>query len=265
MNEPPDDPRRDGRLTTTSYAILGLLSIQPWSTYELAKLMQRSLDRIWPRVESSLYNEPRKLVRAGLATSESLMSGRRRRTEYQITDAGRSALREWLADETVDHVAFECAPLVQVYFGENGTKDDILSAIARIKANAESELRHWIEVAGGYAEGRGRFPGRIHVNTLILQLAWDLAMTRVAWAEWATREVAGWSTAAEPTAVVHFQTLIAGILGSAPRSASIVPDIPRDGMPEQGLDDHRMGGPRSRSRPRRKPGSGAGGASGRVS
>ena len=26
-------------LTTTSYAILGLLAIQPWSTYELAQLM----------------------------------------------------------------------------------------------------------------------------------------------------------------------------------------------------------------------------------
>ena len=162
-------------------------------------------------------------------------------------------------------MAFECAPLVQVYFGENGTKDDILSAIARIRANAESELRHWIEVAGGYAEGRGRFPGRIHVNTLILQLAWDLAMTRLAWADWATREVAGWSTAAEPAAVVHFQTLIAGILGSATRSG-IAPDGPRDGVSEEGLEEHRVGGPRSACRPRRrKPGSTADGASGRVS
>jgi PadR family transcriptional regulator AphA len=265
MNDQPGDQGSDRRLTTTSYAILGLLSIQPWSTYELAKLMHRSLDRIWPRVESSLYNEPRKLVRAGLAASESQMSGRRRRTEYQITDAGRSALRAWLADETVDHVAFECAPLVQVYFGENGTTHDILAAIARIRANAESELRHWIEVATAYAEGRGRFPGRIHVNTLILQLAWDLAIVRLAWADWATREVAGWSTAGEPTDVMHFQTLIAEILGSAARSG-VAPDLPQAGVREEGLQEDRVDGQGAPSRPRRrKPGSSADGATDSVS
>ena len=44
-----------GRLTTTSYAILGLLAIKPWTTYELAQQMDRSLRRIWPRAKSKLY------------------------------------------------------------------------------------------------------------------------------------------------------------------------------------------------------------------
>jgi hypothetical protein len=33
------------RLTTTSYALLGLLAVQPWSTYELTRQMDRSLGR----------------------------------------------------------------------------------------------------------------------------------------------------------------------------------------------------------------------------
>ncbi len=41
--------------TTTSYAILGLLAIRPWATYDLAKLMRRSLQFFWPRAESNLY------------------------------------------------------------------------------------------------------------------------------------------------------------------------------------------------------------------
>ena len=56
-------------LTTPSYAILGLLSIQPWSTYELAQLMRRSLHFVWPRAESNLYAEPKRLVEAGMATA----------------------------------------------------------------------------------------------------------------------------------------------------------------------------------------------------
>ena len=32
-------------LTTTSYAILGLLALRSWTTYELAKQMQRTLTK----------------------------------------------------------------------------------------------------------------------------------------------------------------------------------------------------------------------------
>ena len=43
-------------LTPTSYAILGLLAIKPWTTYELAKQMDRTLNRFWPRARSKLYD-----------------------------------------------------------------------------------------------------------------------------------------------------------------------------------------------------------------
>ena len=37
----------DRELTTTSYAILGMLAIQPWSTYALTQQMRRSLRHLW--------------------------------------------------------------------------------------------------------------------------------------------------------------------------------------------------------------------------
>ena len=54
-------------LTTTSYAILGLLNIKPWSAYELTQQAQRSLRYVWPKSESHLYAEPKRLVRMGFA------------------------------------------------------------------------------------------------------------------------------------------------------------------------------------------------------
>ena len=45
---------RGSALTTTSYALLGLLSVKPWSTYELTQQMDRSLGRFWPRSTSKL-------------------------------------------------------------------------------------------------------------------------------------------------------------------------------------------------------------------
>ena len=83
-------------LSTTSYAILGLLTLRPWSTYELAKQVQRSLGWFWPRAERKLYEEPKRLVAAGLAEAAAEMTGARPRTVYSVTRDGRDHLRRWL-------------------------------------------------------------------------------------------------------------------------------------------------------------------------
>ena len=84
--------------TTTSYAILGLLTLRDWTTYELAKQVQRSLNWFWPRAERKLYDEPKRLVDGGLATAVREHTGARGRTVYGVTDAGRDALRAWLGE-----------------------------------------------------------------------------------------------------------------------------------------------------------------------
>src|SRR5712672_1019190 len=83
-------------LTSTSYAILGLLAVKPWTTYELAQQMNRALGRFWPRAESKLYEEPKKLVAHGLARVSYEMVGKRRSTIYTITVKGRRALAKWV-------------------------------------------------------------------------------------------------------------------------------------------------------------------------
>src|SRR6266545_3467936 len=41
-------------LSTTSYAVLGMLAVRPWSAYELTKQMRRSLAYCWPKAERGL-------------------------------------------------------------------------------------------------------------------------------------------------------------------------------------------------------------------
>ena len=85
-------------MTTTSYAILGLLAIKPWTTHELVQQVNRSLRRLWPRAQSKLYEEPKKLVAHGFARAEEDWVGRRRRTRYTITKRGRKAMAAWLSE-----------------------------------------------------------------------------------------------------------------------------------------------------------------------
>lgn len=184
-------------LTTTSYAILGLLSIRPWSTYELAQLMRRSLHFMWPRAESNLYAEPKRLVEAGMATAEAVWNGDRKRTVYSITPAGSAELRRWLAEEPGPQ-RLESEAALRLLYGNLGTKEDLLTAIGRIAADAEESITHFSTLGDEYARGEGPFPERIHVNALLLTLMVDQARAAARWAEWAAAEVGRWTDTETP-------------------------------------------------------------------
>src|SRR5439155_24309492 len=113
-------------MTTTSYAILGLLAVKPWTTHELVQQVDRSLRRLWPRAQSKLYEEPKKLVAYGFAKATDDSFGRRRRTRYTITAKGRRALAAWL-QQPGDGPVLEFEQLLKISFADSGSKADIVT------------------------------------------------------------------------------------------------------------------------------------------
>ena len=185
------------QLTTTSYAILGLLAVKPWATYDLAKQLQRSLHFFWPRAESNLYAEPKRLVEAGLADAREEWNGDRRRTVYSITEKGRSAFRDWLATPPAPQ-RVESEAHLRVLFGNSGTKADLIAALERLEADAASQVEHFATLGGDYARGEGPFPERIHVNALIASLGIAQGRALADWARWAKAEVSEWEDTRTP-------------------------------------------------------------------
>src|SRR4029453_4299447 len=149
--------RRNDELNTTSFAMLGMLAIRPWSTYELAKHLDRSLRPLWPRARSNLFNEPKKLVTHGLAVASEEAVGRRPRPVYTITPEGRQALRRWLGTPGEGPV-LEFEQLLKVFFADHGTKADAVAAVATIKQWARDRDAENVEGARGYPHGPGPFP-----------------------------------------------------------------------------------------------------------
>jgi PadR family transcriptional regulator AphA len=182
---------RPGRLTTTSYALLGLLSLRSWTTYELAQQMGRSLDRIWPRAESKLYEEPKKLVELGLARARSERVGRRPRTRYAITAKGRRALRRWLA-EPGEGPVLEGEQLLQVLFAHQGTRDDTLATLAAARAWAVEQNRDSLATARAYLAGEGEFQEHVAQNMLVGGFLTELYRMVAQWSDWATALVEQW-------------------------------------------------------------------------
>ena len=180
-----------GPLTTTSFAILGLLAVQPWSTYELTRQMDRSLGRLWPRAQSKLYEEPKKLVEHGLAESTTERVGKRPRTVYSITPDGRRALAEWLRSPGAGPV-LEFEQLLKISFAEHGTKADALATLAAARAWAEERNEENLAAGRAYLEGRGPFQPRAAQNMLAGAFLTEFYRMVAEWAEWAAGQVEHW-------------------------------------------------------------------------
>lgn len=180
--------------TTTSYAILGLLAIHPWSTYELARQMDRSLGRMWPRAQSKLYEEPKKLVALDLATASTELVGKRPRTVYAITDEGRAALSTWLEEPGAGPV-LEFEQLVKLSFAEHGTRDDALRTVAAAREWAEKRNVENLLAAGQYAAGQGPYQHRAAQDMIAGAFFTDFYAMVARWADWATEQIESWPDA----------------------------------------------------------------------
>src|SRR5438445_679064 len=120
-------------LTTTSYAVLSLLSLRSWTTYELAQQMKRSLHWFWPRAESKLYEEPKKLVAHRFAREAKRYTGKRASTVYTITPKGRRALAAWVRQSGEPAPTLEFEALVRVLSAQCVDIDDLREILSAVR------------------------------------------------------------------------------------------------------------------------------------
>ena len=193
MNTPVESKSQGRALTTTSYGVLSVLAIRDHSSYELTKQMRLSLRYMWPRAESNVYAEAKRLVSAGLAGAREEWNGGRRRTIYSVTNAGRAALAAWLASPSA-HQRYESEALLKVFFAENGTQEDLLASIRSIRQEAVAALEHFQRVTDPYERGDGQHPQRFAVSALTARLLAEQQATTVRWAAWAEQVVSSWAS-----------------------------------------------------------------------
>jgi DNA-binding PadR family transcriptional regulator len=216
------------QLSPTSFAILGLLSIQPFTTYELAQQMDRTLSWFWPRAASMIYEEPKKLVAAGLATSRATFTGRRRSTIYEISDAGYAALRDWLnAPATGLRIEFEA--MIKVAFADAGDTKQLRATVREIRADAEARLAELLDRSTEYATTGGPFPDRLPIIAITGKLLMSQYEAVVRWARWAENAIDDWTGVTPATgATVPPYAFASGWPGPDPSTPPNICDRPSD-------------------------------------
>jgi DNA-binding PadR family transcriptional regulator len=82
---------------STPFALLGLLSIQPMSGYDIRKSIQEDLIYFWNESFGQIYPALKHLAKQGLiAPVRQAQGGRRSRKVFALTSKGREHLQEWL-------------------------------------------------------------------------------------------------------------------------------------------------------------------------
>lgn len=83
-------------LSPTAYVILGMVSREPRSGYEIKAAVDNSTRFFWAASYGQIYPELKRLSEAGLVEGIDAPRGDRKRTVHAITAGGEAALKEWL-------------------------------------------------------------------------------------------------------------------------------------------------------------------------
>lgn len=86
----------------SKYAILGMLSIEPMSGYDIKKEIQESISYFWTESYGQIYPVLKSLVAEKLVTKTVQKGvGKPDRHVYSLTERGRKELQTWLAESTL--------------------------------------------------------------------------------------------------------------------------------------------------------------------
>jgi len=179
MTSPP-------KLTPTSYALLGLLARKPQSAYELNSLMQNSLIRVyWPRVESHVYSEPKKLLRHELVSEKKGKTKGRNRTVYTITARGRKALKEWLSSDAEVELRMQAEFMLKLLLSDSGTVADVHNTLEKSLQSSRDDMETAIAGIRDILANEGSAKDGTPYNGIVINLMADILIARYRWGQYA--------------------------------------------------------------------------------
>ena len=121
------------------YVLLGLLSHEPMTGYEMKKRLDTTLRFFWGGSFGSIYPTLNQLEAEGKVTKEDASCNGRERISYSITDQGKEALKEWLSKPAEkDEIRYET--LLKLFFGNEKGFEGAMEHVERFEEKCRNEL-----------------------------------------------------------------------------------------------------------------------------
>lgn len=102
----------------TQFAILGALSLESMSGYEIKKMMAESTNYFWSESNGQIYPTLANLVKEKLVTLEEQPVGEKSRNIYTLTKMGKKKLQQWLT-AAVEYYPHRNELLLKLFYGQH--------------------------------------------------------------------------------------------------------------------------------------------------
>lgn len=165
------------------HAILGFLSLAPFSGYDLKKNFDRSVQHFWPANQSQIYRTLAELEEGGFVEKEVIEREERLDMKiYNITEAGRDELHQWLSTPLPEHDTREPF-LIQVYFGGKLSDSEILNILNHKLRELEERLAVYEAVyqMSQTSPGKVKDKRTVFFGLLTLELGYINVQSDAAW------------------------------------------------------------------------------------
>jgi len=125
----------------TKYTVLGMLTIEDYTGYEISKMIQESTNHFWSESEGQIYPALAQCVTEELITckEENSEKNSRQKKIYSITAKGRKFLAAWLKKEPQTTLVRN-ELLLKLFFGRNSELSDNIHHVTHRQKELEAEL-----------------------------------------------------------------------------------------------------------------------------
>ena len=195
------------------HAILGLLTYQPMTGYDLKQVFDSSINHFWSAHQSQIYRELAALESKGQVTSQiEPQEGRPDRKVYSITGNGKQELQSWLGQfPAVISQPHRNELLVRIFFASRLPLAELKFQLQRFLREQQQLLESYQWIADRTIREHPEIPGYPDER-----FYWGLALKRgiavtkadIRWAEECIREIEareGHIAGAESGAAEHRQ------------------------------------------------------------
>lgn len=130
------------------HGLLGFLSGQEMSGYDLEKLFSSSVGYFWSAQISQVYRDLHAMEKSGWVQSNSIVqTGRPNKKIFRITDAGNKELENWLISYNVENdMDIRVGILMRMFFAAKRPKEETIAILERHRMNCRKALDKLINV-----------------------------------------------------------------------------------------------------------------------
>ncbi|GIQ70270.1 PadR family transcriptional regulator [Xylanibacillus composti] len=128
------------------YPLLGFLSLQPMTGYELKKMVSISTGQFYSASYGSIYPTLRKLEQEGAVTSNEGKEGNRVKIVYAITAKGEQELDAWLEQSGEEEFVLRYEYMTKLFFSGRRAPANIMRMIQTHVGELEAEKQKLVEL-----------------------------------------------------------------------------------------------------------------------